>query len=228
LLRDLPIDREMIERTFKKYNLSMDSLNIVNERLQGMVPCSFLHPHEPLCLKNLFDALIKGFRKAFGMYLALHSIPVFAFKTKQVLLDPMKTIIHILRNTTGSTLFLSSFLTIFQFLACSSRNLFNAGFISKDRKQYYFLYGMIAGVALLIEKKHRRSELALYVLPRAIELLVRIMIDRKMIIRIKHAEIYIYSLVMGILMSFYKSEKDSMSPLLNKLMNHFLLTVDPK
>ena len=72
--------------------------------------------------------------------------------------SPIDELLHTLRNSLQSSSFLASCGAIFQSLLCSMR-------LAKiqDWKYYYWLIGLISGLGILIEKKPRRSELALYV-----------------------------------------------------------------
>ena len=75
-----------------------------------------------------------------------------------LLCSPIEELLHTMRNTLQSSSFLASCGAIFQSLLCSLR-------LAKlqDCKYYYWLIGLMAGMGILIEKKPRRSELALYV-----------------------------------------------------------------
>jgi len=53
----------------------------------------------------------------------------------------------------------------------------------------YWLAGGLAALSVLLEKKSRRSELALYVLPRAGDSLWYILINRHLVPNIKNAEV---------------------------------------
>lgn len=59
----------------------------------------------------------------------------------------------------------------------------------KDHKLVYWLGGGIAALSVLLEKKARRGELALYVLPRAGESLWYILVNRRLLPNIKNAEV---------------------------------------
>lgn len=75
-------------------------------------------------------------------------------------ISPIEELFHTLKNTLQSSSFLASSGALFQSLLCTVR----LGNIP-DWKYYYWLIGLIAGLGILIEKKPRRSELALYVIP---------------------------------------------------------------
>lgn len=66
---------------------------------------------------------------------------------------------------------------------------------TKDHKLVYFFAGATAALSALIEKKSRRSELALYTLPRAGDSLWHILVNRNLIPNIKHAEVSLFCLI---------------------------------
>lgn len=61
---------------------------------------------------------------------------------------------------------------------------------------------MIASMAVWIEKKGRRAELALYVLPRAVESLYETLLRRRVLPRLPYWEVGLFSLCMGRLMYY--------------------------
>lgn len=58
-----------------------------------------------------------------------------------------------------------------------------------DHKLVYWISGGLAALSVLLEKKSKRSELALYVLPRAGDSLWNILINRNLLPHIKNAEV---------------------------------------
>lgn len=71
---------------------------------------------------------------------------------------------------------------------------------TKDHKLVYFFAGACAALSALLEKKSRRSELALYTLPRAGDSLWYILVNRHFLPNIKHAEVcgFTFPLVSGV------------------------------
>lgn len=63
----------------------------------------------------------------------------------------------------------------------------------KDHKLVYWLAGGLSALSVLLEKKARRGELALYVLPRAGESLWYILVNRRLLPDIKNAEVILWS-----------------------------------
>ena len=62
--------------------------------------------------------------------------------------------------------------------------------------------GLLASGSILIEKKNRRSELALYVMPRAVDSFALGLMKRRWVPSVKFGEVLLFSLCMGGLMYF--------------------------
>lgn len=58
-----------------------------------------------------------------------------------------------------------------------------------DHKLVYWVAGGIAALSVLLEKKSRRAELALYVLPRAGDSLWYILVNHHLLPAVKNAEV---------------------------------------
>jgi hypothetical protein len=65
----------------------------------------------------------------------------------------------------------------------------------------------------LIEKKSRRSELALYALPRALDSFYTLLYDRKWLGSFPQGEMFLFSLACSGIMYCYDYESTAMSPL---------------
>jgi hypothetical protein len=64
----------------------------------------------------------------------------------------------------------------------------------KDHKLVYWFAGLVSGLSILLEKKVRRAELALYVLPRAGDSLWYILINHHLLPNIKNTEVIFYGI----------------------------------
>ncbi|GJV33305.1 mitochondrial inner membrane translocase subunit [Tanacetum coccineum] len=93
---------------------------------------------------------------------------------------------------------------------------------SQDHKLVYWFAGGLAALSVLLEKKGRRGELGLYVLPRAGESLWYILVNRRVLPDIKNAEVALFCACMGGMMYYLEHEPDTMSPFLRSLIRRFL------
>lgn len=111
-----------------------------------------------------------------------------------------------LSKTTKATLksgaFLATFITVYQYQICMHRQLLKTGLIGQWNSKYlYGLAGFICSyLSIFIEDKKRRSELALYVLPKAVHSLYQIAYSHHWIFKMKYFEVLMASTAMGIIM----------------------------
>lgn len=82
---------------------------------------------------------------------------------------------------------------------------------SKDNKVVYWIAGGLSALSVLLEKKARRGELALYVLPRAGDSLWYILVNRHLLPDIKNAEVWRYY------HATYPLDFDLLAPVIRKL-----------
>ena len=139
------------------------------------------------------------------------------YQKYQFLESPAATCWRALVGAVRSTTFLSAFVTFFQAAICLHRKV-----ATKDHKFVYWFAGLMSGLSILLEKKARRAELALYVLPRAGDSLWYILINRHLLPNIKNAEVALFCMCMGGIMYFLEYEPDTMAPFLRGLIRRFL------
>ncbi|KAF0702133.1 hypothetical protein AaE_016112 [Aphanomyces astaci] len=126
----------------------------------------------------------------------------------------------VLKGTWGgvrSTAFLGTFVALYQATVCVQKLMFRS-----DSKATYFVAGLIASGSILLEAKHRRSELALYVLPRALDLLYITLRDKRVLAEMAYGEVMLFACSMGTLMFCFEHEKQHLSPFVERLLNRFL------
>jgi hypothetical protein len=94
--------------------------------------------------------------------------------------------------------------------------------LGTDHRALYYAAGLVAAAALLIEKKSRRAELALYLMPRAVDSLVATMAFKKMLPNVPHAELILFCAVSGGLMHLYENEPDTLASFLKGTIRRFV------
>ncbi|EPS58646.1 hypothetical protein M569_16167, partial [Genlisea aurea] len=194
---------------------SPDDLKL--DEFPDIVPCSIIHPDTNSCLVHNVNALSATFRKTFPLYFSLTFVPFVVLRLQKFMDAPLRTCLHAVAGSIRSTSFLSAFVGIFQGVICLHRKT-----AAKDHKLVYWLSGAMAGLSVLLEKKARRGELALYVLPRAGDSLWHILVNRRLFPDIKNAEVALFCACMGGIMYYLEHEPNTMAPLLRNLIRRFL------
>lgn len=212
--RGLPIDILALSAYLSKTKAS-DSLKLVE--FPSIIPCSVIHPHTNSCLAHNVTAASATFRKTFPLYFSLTLVPFVVLHLQKFLEFPARTCWRAVQNAVRSTSFLSAFVGIFQASICLHRKV-----AVKDHKLLYWVAGGLAALSVLLEKKARRGELALYVLPRAGESLWYILVNRRLLPDIRHAEVGLFCMCMGGIMYYLEHEPETMAPFLRGLIRRFL------
>ncbi|GFP87044.1 transmembrane protein 135 [Phtheirospermum japonicum] len=154
------------------------------EEFPHIIPCSMIHPDTNSCLVHNGNVATTTFRKTFPLYFSLTFVPFVVLRLQKFMDAPVRTCWHAVTGAVRSTTFLSAFVGIFQGVICLHRKV-----ALRDHKLVYWLAGGISALSVLLEKKARRGELALYVLPRAGESLWYILVNRRFLPDIKNAEV---------------------------------------
>ncbi|KAM7268763.1 hypothetical protein ACFE04_010929 [Oxalis oulophora] len=183
----------------------------------SIIPCSIIHPDTDSCLAHNGKAASATFKKTFPLYFSLTFVPYVVLHLQKFLDSPARTCWLALRDAVRSTTFLSAFVGIFQAAICAHRKI-----SPTDNKLVYWTAGGLAALSVLLEKKSRRRELALYVLPRAGDSLWYILVNRHLLPDIRNAEVALFCACMGGIMYYLEYEPDTMAPFLRGLIRRFL------
>ncbi|MBA0768643.1 hypothetical protein Gotri_017429 [Gossypium trilobum] len=191
--------------------------NLKLEKFPSIIPCSVIHPDTNSCLAHNAKASSTTFRKTFPLYFSLTFVPFVVLHLQQFMKTPSRTCWLAVKDAVQSTSFLAAFVGIFQGVICMHRKI-----ASKDHKLVYWVAGALSALSVLLVKKSRRSELALYVLPRATESLWYISVNRHLLPDVKNSEVALFCACMGGIMYYLEYEPDNIAPFLKGLIRRFL------
>ncbi|KAL6055594.1 Mitochondrial import inner membrane translocase subunit tim17 tim22 tim23 family protein isoform 1 [Balamuthia mandrillaris] len=188
-------------------------------KFPSAIPCALLHPSNPSCSSFFLETFLSTARKILPLYATLTFVPLLIFKFKRFLQFnrgfPVQLVLGGVLSWLRSTAFLALFCSGYQAIICSHRNIF-----SRDHKFLYFFAGILCSLSIFLEKKSRRSELALYVFPRALDSLYMQLLDRKWMASVPHGDLLIFCVAMGGLMHYYHNRPQTMSPLLRYVLRY--------
>ncbi|KAF1328211.1 hypothetical protein FI667_g7075, partial [Globisporangium splendens] len=221
--RGLPIDQKLLWSLIKRKSINAATISKLPQNIGDIVPCRLVHCNAESCTMGWTLCFRRSFTKTFPLYLSLFIVPSVVIHFKKFLASPFRTLSRAVLGATRSNTFLASFVTAYLALICAHRRL---TFV--DHRIVYYLAGLGASTTILLEPKSRRSELALYVLPRAIDSLYMILRDRNIISGVRNGEVVLFSASMAVMMYCYEHEKESVSPFLYSIMKRFLSTAADK
>ncbi|XP_054796199.1 uncharacterized protein LOC129301647 isoform X2 [Prosopis cineraria] len=172
---------------------------------QMKIPCSIVHGNQS-CAEHVFSFLIQAYKRALPVYLPVYLIPALLVHRQGLLKRPNTILAKGLFGTTRSSLFLSVYCSTAWMWTCLLFRIFK-----RCNIPMVVMGTFPAGLALAIEKKSRRIEIALYCLARAIESFFTCMADAGYVPRsrkIKRADVVVFSLSTAIIMHCYAQERE--------------------
>ncbi|KAJ3037864.1 hypothetical protein HDV00_001279 [Rhizophlyctis rosea] len=144
-------------------------------------------------------------------------------KTDALLKRPLPIIQRNLQSTARSSAFLATYVFIYMSLICFHRNAIKYWHLwREDHKAAYYIFGVACAMSIFIEAKQRRSELAMYVLPKGLQSLWTVLYARGQMIKVPHFDVVMACAGMSVLMSVYQTEPHRMSTLLFKVMERVI------
>ncbi|EIE89776.1 hypothetical protein RO3G_14487 [Rhizopus delemar RA 99-880] len=183
------------------------------------IPCEALHPWLDDCHLTAVERFIKVFKSFLPIYGTLHFVPMFLLRTQHLRKDPLTMLSKTTKATLRSGAFLATFVTLYQYQICMHRQLLKTGLLGRLNSKYlYGLAGFFCSYpAIFIEDKKRRSELALYVLPKAVQSFYSIAYSHQWIFKLKYFEVLMASTAMGIIMTSVHRSQEAPSFLMKEV-----------
>ncbi|TFK30452.1 hypothetical protein FA15DRAFT_676800 [Coprinopsis marcescibilis] len=151
----------------------------------GGIPCELVHGKlgaklgcpTRSCHVNATLRIYQGLIQALAIYLPVHFIPTLLTRPSSLL--QLGVISRLAAGALRSSAFLSSFIALYYYAVCCTRTLVLARLFPSISHQIWdgpyggmFVGSLVCGSSIWIENGKRRSEMALYVLPRALRTLL--------------------------------------------------------
>jgi len=179
------------------------------------------------------DRFFAVFRWTLPIYGALHVVPMLLFKRKAVARAPGPMVLRASWGTMRSAAFLGVFVAIYQGYFCAAQNSHRAlvgrphipkwllaALVSKPS---FWLGGLLSGISVLIEAKHRRGELAMYVLPKGLESAWAAARGKGLVFQTgKHGSALLTAIGMGMVMSTYQNDPHHLSGFVRRILYQFI------
>lgn len=165
------------------------------------VPCSQMH--EGSCEIHALKRFFVMVPKALKVYGPVHLVPLLLFKLKQLRSNPKEASLKFLLGLVRSMAFISTYMSLEKIAECYCTVLFQG-----TRFFNPFLVSLVATHAIYLETPHRRHELALYLLPRALETIWNIAEKANYVKAVPCGEVGLFMLGLGLMMSFYQADQE--------------------
>ncbi|KAG0259722.1 hypothetical protein BG011_002422 [Mortierella polycephala] len=179
---------------------------------------------------------IQGFLVSTGIYLPVHLLPALlspkAF-LKRLQDNPLMTVSSTLMASARSSAFLATYIALIWYGICTWRSKVMPLTMKLTGRQYTSnvvdnIYGpllgsFMCGFSVLIEKPHRRAEMALYVLPRAMYSMWSRVMSGRLSRRVEMTgEALMYAVSMSVLLTGMMWKKEMVRPSMQGLLGWML------
>ncbi|GJE87260.1 hypothetical protein PsYK624_033430 [Phanerochaete sordida] len=206
-------------------------------------PCEAVHPWFDSCKPIPLERFLFVFKWSLPIYGALHFIPMLLFKRKVVWREPTRMLARAALGTLRSGTFFGLCVAIYQSYFCAKHSLYSALVRLRDGagdtllsralarlpldalvgKLSFWLGGVLLGLALFVEDTHRRGELAMYVLPKALESAWIILRGRGAVPQTgRYGDAMLTAAGMGMVMSIYQNDPEHLSSLVRRILYQFV------
>ncbi|KAG8097175.1 hypothetical protein GUJ93_ZPchr0013g34430 [Zizania palustris] len=169
------------------------------------VPCSIVHGNQS-CAGHFISFLFQAYGRAVPVYVPVYLVPALVVHRQDLSKRPYTILGKSLLGTARSSLFLSVYCASAWAWTCLLFRIFQS-----CNTPLVVLATFPTGLALLIEKKSRRTEISLYCLARAIESFFTCMADAGLcppILQIKRADVAVFSMATSVIMHCYAQERE--------------------
>ncbi|KAG0289464.1 hypothetical protein BGZ96_006978 [Linnemannia gamsii] len=201
--------------------------------LRSRLPCEVVHQGiSKSCEVHTGYRWLQGFMVSTGIYLPVHLLPALLspkafFKRLQE--NPVATVSSTLMATARSSAFLATYIALIWYGICTWRSKVMPITMKLTGRRYTsnvidYIYGpllgaFMCGFSVLVEKPHRRAEMALYVLPRAIySMWSRIMAGRLSRKVEMTGEALMYAVSMSVLLTGMRWKREMVRPSMQGLL----------
>ena len=215
-VRGIPMDVSFYNEYARKMSRGVLTSPLKSE-LVDMLPCAIIHPNSTSCLYQQFYVYSKSLRFLIPLYTSISFFSLAFGGFKGFSSDPLTKIGSLILSSLRSSVFVASVGNIYNGFECIVRRTF-----SKDHKFLFCVGGFLSGLSILIEKKSKRAEFALYVIPRALDIFYRQLLDRKFVPDFPGGSILIFSFSIALL-SLFSDHHPEFLPKFLKTLFDFLV-----
>jgi len=236
MVRTQTFDLEDFERIMRRPDLHPANVSVLDAWRVTQPPygsCAASHPQIASCAFSPIDRFFAVSRWTLPIYGALHFVPMLLFKRAAFVRAPRAMALRAGWGTLRSASFLGAFIAIYQGYYCAAQNSHRA-LVGRQKvpawllaalvsKASFWLGGLLAGLSVLMEAKHRRGELAMYVLPKGLESAWVAARGKGLVFRTgKHGNALLTAMGMGMVMSTYQNDPHHLSGFVRRILYQFI------
>ncbi|KAH9998269.1 hypothetical protein BJV77DRAFT_940610 [Russula vinacea] len=237
MVRHGTYDPADLARILARSDLHPDNVTYLEQWRTTLPPyasCAMSHPHVARCLSVPQDRILSVARWTLPVYGALHFVPLLFFKRAAFTRAPARMALRAAWGTARSTAFLSVAVVIYQGWFCGMQNAYRA--LAARRavvpdwllaavlsRPAHWIGGIVTGLSLFVEAKHRRGELTMYALPKGLESAWVALRGRGLVLHTgKYGNPLLTAFAMGMVMVCGLNDPEHLSGLVRRILYQFI------
>ncbi|KAI8619735.1 hypothetical protein BC830DRAFT_1053704, partial [Chytriomyces sp. MP71] len=219
-LSGIPLDPDSVMKAVVKHKGSQQCMDVAAAlpAFPDIVPCEVLHPAIEGCSIQAVWTLSKVLKTILPVYFSLNFVPMVVLKTRELLRNPQALLWRGVKNSFRSSMFLAVYVASFMRIACILRDLQRYKILPRDNRYLYWLNGFLSSWSIFIEDEKRRSELAMYVLPRGMDALYKTLYSKSLIFKIQHFDVAMFAAGMGLIIMYFQTEPIALGGIIYRLL----------
>jgi hypothetical protein len=181
------------------------------------LPPRAVHPRSgSSSARHVLRTWLRTLRTVAWLYGPVHVIPLLLFRPRAVAAAPLASAARVGQAVASSSAFLATFVASLWAFICGGRALLRR---RRDESTGVLAGCALCGLSVLIEKKKRRWDLALYVAPRAAHSLWRRAVDARVLgVRdVPGGEVAVFAAAMAVIMHHYEHAPENVRPSVHRL-----------
>lgn len=186
----------------------------VGDPAHGFISCQVVHPGTS-CSGNALSRLLRGLGTAAVMYVPLYFLPLL-LDPAQLRARPLRILAAAGLRVCRSSLFLGLFISTIWFSVCRVRRA-----LRNDTTLGPLLGSALCGWWVFLEGRSRQLELALYVLPRALESYWRQLAAAGAVRGVPYGDVLMFCIASAITMYCFEQEPENMRPTVLRALNTY-------
>lgn len=195
--------------------------NILKDAFPPYLPAAVLHPQQSNKVLNAIEVFLDSYGKVLPLYVSVTFFPLIMFHSRKLIQNPVFETLKSVLSASRSSSYLAGYVALYMLSVSTHRKMLEIGFagLQRDHKLVYYISGLIASLSILIEKSTRRTEFALYCMPKAMVSLFLVMEKHQLVRRIDKGEVLLFAVAMPILLFAYEFEQDVLDSMWTRLFS---------
>lgn len=200
------------------------------------VPCPSIHPWENSHIWSPIDRFIEVTRWILPVYMTLHFVPAIFLRMGAFRKDPIRVFLRSLFGSVRSSSFLGVFVIIFQTIFCKCHELHDRVMSNESLRSVlptwlvnflvsqhmHWIAGFLTCLSLFVEHSRRRTELAMYVLPKGMESAWSVARQRSWLPFVPGGDLLLTSAGMSLVMGTYAQSPEHLSGIVRRIVYQFV------